>query len=133
MKIKSQTLSNLLTEILDQNKKVDSLINMLKNDTTIEEDKKYAYQAFCCAILARQAEKMLQKGEYIQAYYKYICNALAINENCFEARLFRFIIEKSLTKVEFVSHHEEDKQFLRATIENISYVFQEFRNFKITQ
>lgn len=120
METKTQTLNNLLIDVLNKNEKVDVLISLLKSNANIAEDEKYAYQALCCALLARDTDKMLQKGEFIQAYYKYICQSLAINSNCYTGRLFRFIVEKSLTNVDFVNHNEEDKIFLEQNYATIN-------------
>jgi hypothetical protein len=117
---KSVKLNDVLNDVLENNTKVGVLIDLLKRDNLLLEDQKYAYQGLCCALLAKEADKMLQKGEYIQAYSKYINKSLAMNTNCYEARLFRFLVEKGLSSVVFVSHFEEDKMFLTENIQKIS-------------
>lgn len=103
---------------------IELLINELKQQQSTSS-LKYAFQAFCCAVLSRQSNSMLQKGKYIQQYAEFINKAIVMDELCFETRLIRFLIEKNLTNVQFENHQSVDKKFLSlkiSVIENLALV-----------
>lgn len=122
-------LSETLLKVIEGQNKVESLVKKIKTLSCNQQDIKLSYQAFCCAMLAREAKSNLQKVEYINSYAKYITNALNLNENCYEARLFRVSVEKKLTNVAFEKHIDQDTDFLN---KNIGYLKDE-NLIKITQ
>lgn len=71
-----------------------------------------AYQAYCCAALAKESKRTLQKIQYIKEYNTLIQQSLYIDKECLTARIIRFLVEKNLTNVKFTSHQDEDRQFL---------------------
>ena len=117
MEIKNYSqASHSLYRVTHSGAKIDELITVIpKAGLPLAE--KYAYQAFCYAMLAKDSSSILQKGKYIQQYGEFINKAIVINENCYEARLLRFIVERKLENVKFVSHQEIDKNFLFANMD----------------
>lgn len=71
-----------------------------------------AYQAYCCALMARDAKSRLQQIQYVKEYNTLIQHSLYLDSQGLSARLVRFLIEKNLKNVIFVSHADEDRQFL---------------------
>ena len=112
-------LSEVLMNVIDGQDPITTLINKTKSLGDDQQDVKLSYQAFCCAMLAKETTNNLQKIEYINSYAKYINNALSINENCYEARLFRISVEKKLTNVAFENHIEKDASFLENNMSNL--------------
>jgi hypothetical protein len=112
------TVSNAFYKVVQAEAKIDELITAIKA-ATLPASEKYAYQAFCYAMMAREASGMLQKGKYIQQYGVFIGKSSGINNDCYEARLMRFIIEKKLSDVGFVSHTETDIEFLSTNVEAV--------------
>jgi hypothetical protein len=112
------TVSNAFYKVVQAEAKIDELITAIKT-TSLPASEKYAYQAFCYAMMAKEASGMLQKGKYIQQYGEFIGKSIVINSDCYEARLMRFIVEKKLAEVNFVSHKQTDIEFLTTNVENI--------------
>lgn len=112
-------LSEVLLNVIEEQRPVASLIKEIKLLGNEQQDVKLSYQAFCCAMLAKEATNNMQKIEYINSYAKYITNALNLNENCYEARLFRVSVEKKLTNVAFEKHIDQDTDFLNKNISNL--------------
>ncbi|EGJ72494.1 hypothetical protein Bcop_2340 [Bacteroides coprosuis DSM 18011] len=104
----------IFSEIANNTKPVSVLIEILNNDTDqIQANEKYAYQAFCCALLARNERiNWLQKGQYIQEYDSYIRKSISINPESILARLIRLMVEEKLENVKFIDHIEIDRVFL---------------------
>ncbi len=103
----------IFSEIANNTKPVSILIEILNNDTDqIQTSEKYAYQAFCCALLARNEKKWLQKGQYIKEYDSYIRKSISINPESILARLIRLMVEEKLENVKFTDHIDIDRVFL---------------------
>ncbi|HEU4552188.1 MAG TPA: hypothetical protein VFS25_05115 [Chitinophaga sp.] len=119
MEIKNySTVSNSFYKVVHAEATIEELISAIKAaDLSVPE--KYAYQAFCYAMMAKEATGLLQKGKYIQQYGEFIGKSIVIKSDCYEARLMRFIVEKRLTEVEFVSHKQVDMEFLAANVSSI--------------
>lgn len=112
-------ISEVLLQVIEEQQPVATLIKKTKALSDKDQDVKLSYQAFCCAMLAKESGNNIQKIEYLNSYVKYINNAVSLNENCYEARLFRASIEKNLTKVVFEKHIEQDKDFLKNNVHNV--------------
>lgn len=112
-------LSEILISIIEEQHPIAALIKGTKSLGDDQQDVKLSYQAFCCAMLAKETTNNIQKIEYINSYAKYINNALSINKNCYEARLFRMSVEKKLTNVVFEKHIDQDTDFLKNNISNL--------------
>lgn len=112
-------LSEVLLNVIEEQHPVATLIKKTKSLGNDQQDVKLSYQAFCCAMLAKEAKNNMQKIEYINSYAKYINNALSLNENCYEARLFRVSVEKKLTNVAFEKHIDQDTDFLNRNVSNL--------------
>ncbi len=116
MEIRNYTkVSHSFYKVTQSNAKIEELIDAIKS-TDLPASERYAYQAFCYAIMAKQASSIIQKGKYIMQYDEFINKAVAIKNECYEARLLRFMVEKKLEHVEFVSHQQADKEFLSKNI-----------------
>jgi hypothetical protein len=111
MKTQKQDVIDSFSKVVLHGEPIELLINNIKNVRS-ESSIKYAFQAFCCAVLARQSNSMLQKGKYIQQYGEFINRAIRADHICFETRLIRFLVEKNLTNVQFESHQSIDRGFL---------------------
>jgi hypothetical protein len=112
------TVSNAFYKVVQAEGKVEDLISAIKS-TSLPASEKYAYQAFCYAMMAKEASGMLQKGKYIQQYGEFIGKSIVIDGNCYEARLMRFLVEKRLTEVDFVNHKQTDMEFLSANVADL--------------
>lgn len=112
-------LSEVLLNVIEEQQPVISLIKKTKSLGNEQQDIKLSYQAFCCAMLAKEATNNMQKIEYINSYAKYISDALNLNESCYEARLFRVSVEKKLTNVAFENHIDQDIDFLNKNVKNL--------------
>lgn len=119
MEIKNYSkVSNAFYRVVQAEAKIEDLISAIKS-TPLPASEKYAYQAFCYAMMAKEAAGMLQKGKYIQQYGEFIGKSIVIDSNCYEARLMRFIVEKRLTEVDFVNHKQTDMEFLSANVAGV--------------
>ncbi|WP_143304653.1 hypothetical protein [Chitinophaga vietnamensis] len=119
MKTKNDTgISSVFYRVTQGEARLETLINQV-NSTALPAAEKYAYQAFCCAMLAKSTSGMLQKGKYIQQYGVFIEKAMAIKNTCYEARLFRFLVEQKLEHVKFTSHIEQDRSFLQDQVNHV--------------
>ena len=116
MKTKSTTgISRTCYQVTQTGTGLDVLIDEI-NNTAMPAAEKYAYQAFCCAMLAKSASGLLQKGKYIQQYGTFIGKAITIDAACYEARLLRFLVENKLENVKFTSHMEMDRDYWLANV-----------------
>lgn len=104
-------VSHSFYKVVHSEAKIEELIETIKANK-LPKSERYAYQAFCYAMMAKEASSMIQKGKYIQQYGEFINKAMIIENDCYEARLFRFIVEKRLENVGFISHQQMDKEFL---------------------
>lgn len=116
---KYSTVSNSFYKVVHAEAKIEDLINAIKT-ADLAAPEKYAYQAFCYAMMAKEASGLIQKGKYIQQYGECIGKSIVIKNDCYEARLMRFIVEKKLEDVTFVSHKEMDMEFLSAHVATIT-------------
>lgn len=110
-----KTIKTLFLEVAHDKKPVPDLINALTDKNVadnIGEDERNAYQAFCCALLAKQVKNIMQKGQYIQEYALFIQKSLFVNPDCIISRLIRLMVEKQLQNVNFTNHINEDSQFI---------------------
>lgn len=117
-----ETIKTIFKEVAYNQRSIYDLIHVLINKNTddkIEDGEKNAYQAFCCALLAKQAKSLMQKGQYIKEYNQFIQRSLLINPNCVISRLIRLMVEKRLENVRFVSHIEEDSLFLSGRVRTV--------------
>lgn len=117
MKTESTTISRTFFQVTQNGTGLNVLIDEV-NSTQLPAAEKYAYQAFCCAMLAKAASGLLQKGKYIQQYGTFINKAVAIDAACYEARLLRFLVENKLENVKFTSHAEADRDYLQAHVDS---------------
>ena len=110
-----QTFLSLVRGNVPVNKMIPLLVGQNAGGTSAESsDKKeiLAYQAYCCALMARDAKSRLQQIQYVKEYNALIQHSLYLDSQGISARLVRFLIEKNLKNVIFVSHADEDRQFL---------------------
>lgn len=117
------TIKTLFIDVAYEEKSVSDLIKVLTDKNIanmITEDEKNAYQAFCCALLAKEAKNIMQKGQYIQEYNIFIQKSLYINYDCIVARLIRLMVETQLQDVNFTSHIDDDSHFLSENINTSS-------------
>lgn len=92
---------------------VNKMIPLLVGQNAGRDKKEIlAYQAYCCALMARDAKSRLQQIQYVKEYNTLIQHSLYLDSQGISARLVRFLIEKNLKNVIFVSHADEDRQFL---------------------
>ena len=120
MEIKNYSkVSHSFYKVVQSNAKIEELIETIKANN-LPASEKYAYQAFCYAMMAKEASSMIQKGKYIKQYGEFINKAMIIENNCYEARLLRYIVEKKLENVGFISHQEIDKEFLSVNINSLN-------------
>jgi hypothetical protein len=110
MHMKTQ-ITKSFSDVAHEKLNLDAFIMAVK-EYNLSAAPKYAYQAFCCALLAKQANALLQKGKYIKEYAAFMQKALLIDINCIEARLIRLMVEKKLENVSFTSFAQEDILFL---------------------
>lgn len=110
--LKQNQVSELFYNVIKKEEQIDFLIKEIKKNN-LDVPVKYAYQAFCCAILSKSSNSYLQKGKYIKQYGVFISKSIEANSNCIEARLIRFLIEQKLENVKFVNHMTEDLKFLK--------------------
>lgn len=108
-------ISKVFLDVIKNEVSVDILINEIKENKIAENDK-YAYQAFCCAFLAKRAKRFLQKGEYIKQYGNYISKSFHLTPNSYLSVLIRNMVETKLENVKFKSHVQEDLEFLRSNL-----------------
>ncbi len=105
-------VSKLFYDYIRNNQTIDSLVQeLLEGELLLSE--KYAYQAFCCAILSKNSTGYLEKGKFIKQYGSFISKSLEIEPNLIEARLIRYLIESNLENVQFTDHRGEDLEFLK--------------------
>jgi len=116
--LKNSKASEIFYGAVKKDKSIDLLIKEVKKGD-LDSSTKYAYQAFCCAILAKESTSYLQKGKYIKQYGQFITKSLENNSNSIEGRLVRLLIEQNLENVKFVSHTKEDTEFLKANVNNV--------------
>ncbi|QDP85566.1 hypothetical protein FNJ88_08325 [Chryseobacterium sp. SNU WT5] len=109
-------LSQILLHVIEEKESVKKLVEKTKTAKNTKDEVKFSYQAFCCALMAKETTNNLQKIEYINAYAKYLNSALELNTECYEARLFRVSVEKKLQNVDFKNHITQDTYFLRANV-----------------
>ena len=114
-------ISELFYKVIKEEKSINSLIQEIKKGK-LNLSQKYAYQAFCCAVLSKNSSSYLQKGKYIKQYGLFISKSIEIDSNCVEARLIRFLIEKKLKNVKFIDHTSEDLKFLNQIFKSIEDV-----------
>ncbi|QDP85578.1 hypothetical protein FNJ88_08385 [Chryseobacterium sp. SNU WT5] len=112
-------LSQVLLNVIEEQESVKALVEKTKTISAAQNDVKFSYQAFCCALMAKDAKNNLQKIEYINSYARYMNSALELNENCYEARLFRVSVEKKLKNVNFENHISQDSDFLKCHVESL--------------
>jgi hypothetical protein len=117
-KILNTSITNLFYEVAHEKENINVFVDAIKVNS-ISAATKYAYQSFCCALLAKQATGLLQKGKYIKEYGFFIQKAFLIDDNCLEAHLIRLMVEKRLEKVSFTSFANEDIQFLTGKLPSI--------------
>jgi hypothetical protein len=110
LQMKTQ-ITKIFSEVAHEKLNIDAFIKAIK-ECNLGAAPKYAYQAFCCALLAKHARALFQKGKYIKEYAAFINKALLIDANCIEARLIRLLVEKKLEDVSFNSFAREDALFL---------------------
>jgi DNA phosphorothioation-dependent restriction protein DptG len=70
-----EAIKTIFLEVAHNKRSVSDLINVLTDKNVannIGEDERNAYQAFCCALLAKEAKHVMQKGQYIQEYNLFI-------------------------------------------------------------
>jgi len=109
--VQNKTLE-IFYKVIQRERTIEDLITQVKKDKSLHADR-YAFQAFCCAMLAKESKSYLQKGKYIKQYASFITKALTIDSDCTIARLIRYMIESKLEQVQFTSHKEEDLEFLK--------------------
>ena len=120
MKTIDQTkTTQVFYQVVKNQNSIKELIRAVKEDTAASSER-YAYQAFCCAMLAKESKSYIQKGKYIKQYGQFISKALFIDEHCTPSRLIRLLIECKLEGVAFKSHIEEDTVFLLEQLDNIT-------------
>lgn len=91
------TIQSVFYQVANETKPVSFFIDILtKEEWEIPQDEKSAYQAFCCALLARNEKKLMQKGQYIKEYDLFIQKSFSINPDCIVGRLIRMMVEKKL-------------------------------------
>ncbi len=110
--------SEIFYNVIKKEEQVDALIKVIKKDD-LNPSAKGAYQAFCCAMLAKNSKNYVQKGKYIKQYGLLIAKAFMADPKCIEARIVRLLIEQKMENVKFVNHTAEDLKFL---IENYNSV-----------
>ncbi|WP_298732832.1 hypothetical protein [uncultured Chitinophaga sp.] len=54
--------------------------------------------AFCYAMMAKEASGLILKGKYIRQYGECIGKSIVIKNDCYEARLMRFIVEAGVIR-----------------------------------
>ncbi len=116
--LKQNKISELFYNVVKNKEKIAPLIEEIKNNN-LDPSIKYAYQAFCCAMLAKNSDSYLQKGKYIKQYGLFITKSFEADSNCIEARLVRLLIEQKLENVKFINHTSEDSEFLTKNYESI--------------
>lgn len=112
-------LSAVFYQVVKNKSPLEDLIKEVKTDKN-PPAQKYAYQAFCCAMLAKQSKSYLQKGKYIKQYAEFLTKSLMIDGQGIEARLIRLMIERKLENVKFTSHAEEDTVFLKDQLAGVT-------------
>lgn len=115
-------VSVIFLEVAQKKISVSILINALntnKGCEGLEQSTRLALQAFCCAMLAKEANGLMQKAQYIREYGEFIQQALLINPDSIEGHLVRLMVEKQLENVNFVSHIKEDSIFLLGIVSDI--------------
>ncbi len=112
-------ISSIFLDVVKNEKCINNLILEVKKNREISNSEKYAYQAFCCAVLAKGSKSFLQKGEYIKKYGVYISKAVQLDKECYLSILIRNMVEEKLgDKVNYMSHQAEDTTFLENNINN---------------
>lgn len=117
-----KTISVIFSEVAQKKISVSILINALITNEGcegLEQSTRFAFQAFCCAMLAKEAKGLMQKAQYIKEYWEFIQQSLQINSDSIEGHLVRLMVEKQLENVNFISHIEEDSSFLLSVVDNI--------------
>mgnify|MGYP005788177273 CR=1 FL=1 len=115
-------ISVIFSEVAQKKISVSILINALTANEGcegLEQSRRFAFQAFCCAILAKEAKGLMQKAQYIREYWEFIQQSLQISPESVEGHLVRLMVEKQLENVNFVSHVQEDSNFLLGIVSNI--------------
>lgn len=115
--VQNKTLE-IFYKVIQRERTIEDLITQVKKDKSLHADR-YAFQAFCCAMLAKESKSYLQKGKYIKQYASFITKSLKIDKDCIIARLIRYMIESKLEQVQFTSHQEEDLEFLKQTAQTV--------------
>jgi hypothetical protein len=116
--LKQNITSESFYKVIKEEKSINSLIKEIKRNK-LSPPQKFAYQAFCCAILSKNSDSYLQKGKYIKQYGLFISKSFEMDSNCIEARLIRFLIEQKLENVKFISHIVEDLRFLKEKYDSV--------------
>lgn len=68
-------ITKIFSDVAHEKLNIDAFIMAIK-ECNLGAAPKYAYQAFCCALLAKQASALLQKGKYIKEYMLLLCRRL---------------------------------------------------------
>tara|TARA_B110000908_G_scaffold156773_1_gene196238 strand:+ start:672 stop:1070 length:399 start_codon:yes stop_codon:yes gene_type:complete len=116
--LKQNKISELFYRVIKKEEQIDSLVKEIKKNN-LNSSVKYAYKAFCCAMLSKNSDSYLQKGKYIKQYGLFITKSFEANSNCIEARLIRLLIEQKLENVKFVNHTSEDLNFLNENYDSV--------------
>lgn len=113
--MKKEKFSQTLLKVASKKEKVETLINRLLSTDAEELDPadKLSLQAFCCALLADTTKNIMQIKQYINEYCEYLNKAFIYNENAYLCRLVRIMVESNMHDAKFISHIEEDANFLR--------------------
>ncbi len=112
MKQNKNDIPEIFFKLVNKEKALDSLIEELKKEP-LNPCEKYAYQAFCCAMISKNSTNYLKKVKYIKQYGVFIARAFNENSYSIETRLIRLMVERNLKNVEFVEHISEDLKFLK--------------------
>jgi len=113
---RQENVSDIFYKVVKNEEPIESLIKEVKKSNSLLPEK-YAYQAFCCAILARKSNNYILKGKYIKQYSMFMSKSLVTDKECIIAKLIRFLIESNLKDVKFTSHIKDDLSFLKDKID----------------
>lgn len=117
-----ENLSNIFLEVAQKRMPVSKLIEGLldiEGYEQLDQSTRLAYQAFCCALLAKEDRKLMQKAQYVNEYWEFIHQALLIDGNSTIGHLIRLMVEKQLDNVNFESHIQADLAFMMNVVNDI--------------
>lgn len=79
--LKQNKSSEIFYNVIKEDEQFDTLIKIIKKDD-LNPSAKGAYQAFCCAMLAKNSKNYLQKGKYIKQYGLLIEKSFMADSEC---------------------------------------------------